>query len=251
MAEIFPTAPISGASRPAAESAADRVRPRTVCRCAPTTGETPTVHSVMAGTDTDGWLVLRDHPSWGAQVLVERYAGGMEPGHGAPADVGEQVGRRDHRRRPGRPRRDRTDAPVTHYVPGASESGYAGATVRHLLDMRSGIHFSEEYLRPRWPRCGCSSRRSAGRRGCSGRPRLVRGFLISLTRGRQHGGPFDYRSCETDVLGWVIESAAASGWPRGLRAGLVSDRGRVRRRTSASTPRAAACSTAGMSAHAG
>ncbi|RAF05730.1 hydrolase, partial [Burkholderia multivorans] len=37
---------------------------------------------------------------------------------------------------------------VTDYVPELAESGYAGATVRDILDMRSGIRFSENYLDP-------------------------------------------------------------------------------------------------------
>ena len=96
----------------------------------------------------DGWLVLRDHPSWGAQVLVERYPVGMDPatlhllmsvsksvvGITVGALVGQGV--------------IDTEALATQYVPALHESGYAGATVRNLLDMRSGIHFSEDYLDP-------------------------------------------------------------------------------------------------------
>ena len=33
-------------------------------------------------------------------------------------------------------------------MPALASSGYAGATVRNLLDMRSGIKFSEDYLDP-------------------------------------------------------------------------------------------------------
>lgn len=40
------------------------------------------------------------------------------------------------------------DALVTRYVPALNHCGYAGATVRHLLDMRSGIAFSENYKEP-------------------------------------------------------------------------------------------------------
>ena len=47
-----------------------------------------------------------------------------------------------------RGRRARARRPVTAYVPALAETGYAGATVRHLLDMRSGIAFSEDYLNP-------------------------------------------------------------------------------------------------------
>ena len=37
---------------------------------------------------------------------------------------------------------------VTEYVPELSHSGYAGARVRDLLDMRSGVRFSEAYTDP-------------------------------------------------------------------------------------------------------
>ena len=37
---------------------------------------------------------------------------------------------------------------VTEHIPEMLSSGYRGATVRHLLDMRSGIRFSEEYTDP-------------------------------------------------------------------------------------------------------
>ena len=36
-------------------------------------------------------------------------------------------------------------APVTTYVPEVSGSGYAGATIRDLLDMRTGVAFRETY----------------------------------------------------------------------------------------------------------
>ena len=35
-------------------------------------------------------------------------------------------------------------------------------------------------------------------------------YLTTLVRDREHGGPFSYRSCETDVLGWVCERAAGA-----------------------------------------
>ena len=38
--------------------------------------------------------------------------------------------------------------PVDQYVPELASSGYAGATVRHLLDMRSGARFLEDYTDP-------------------------------------------------------------------------------------------------------
>ena len=37
---------------------------------------------------------------------------------------------------------------MTTFVPALARSGYAGATVRHLLDMRSGVAFSDDYSDP-------------------------------------------------------------------------------------------------------
>jgi CubicO group peptidase (beta-lactamase class C family) len=43
-------------------------------------------------------------------------------------------------------------------------------------------------------------------------------FLLTLRQGSPHGGPFAYRSCETDVLGWACERAAGARMPE-----LLSD----------------------------
>ena len=96
-----------------------------------------TVGDVMAATATDGWIVAHH-----GKVLEEQYYGGMtaDSSHilmsvsktlvatvvGAlTRDIGLDV-----------------NAQLTHYIPALAESGYAGATVRNLLDMRSGIRFS-------------------------------------------------------------------------------------------------------------
>ncbi len=92
--------------------------------------------------------------------------------HAAPVDVGVEVHRRVCLRRSWRPRR-RLDpeAPITQYIPEIAGSGYDGATVRHLLDMRTGVAFSEAYEDPNaevrvierhmgwrpWPRAGVSA----------------------------------------------------------------------------------------------
>ena len=206
MAEIFPTVAISRGAGLAPRLPRIAYEPDGLPVRAPD-GDTLSVHSVMASTDTDGWLVVHDHPSWGAQVLVERYPDGMDPAtlhlmmSVSKSVVGITVGALVAQGVIA------TEAPVTHYVPELHESGYAGAVVRNLLDMRSGIHFSEDYLDPMAEvrvleqSFGWAPRRSPGV------PTTLRGFLLGLQQERPHGGAFDYRSCETDVLGWVIEGA--------------------------------------------
>ena len=55
--------------------------------------------------------------------------------------------------------------PVTDYVPALGNSGYGGATVRNLLDMRSGIRFSEGLPEPG---CRGPSDRAGDRLGTPG-----------------------------------------------------------------------------------
>ena len=38
-------------------------------------------------------------------------------------------------------------------------------------------------------------------------------FLLTLKQARPHGGAFQYRSCETDVLGWICEAASGVRMP--------------------------------------
>jgi CubicO group peptidase (beta-lactamase class C family) len=109
---------------------------------------------------------------------------------------------------------------VTHYVPALAGTGYAGATVRHLLDMRSGIRFSEEYTDPDAEVRLLEQAIGWAPRHTDAVPDSMYGFLATLTRAREHGGTFEYRSCETDVLGWVCESAAGARMS-GLLADLV------------------------------
>jgi CubicO group peptidase (beta-lactamase class C family) len=97
-------------------------------------------------------------------------------------------------------------APVTHYVPELSGSGFAVANVRHLLDMTDGVAFDEDYANPD----ADVHRYSAS----YWTPAVAKGgaheALARLAR-RDHrpGAGFSYRTPVADALGWVI--ARASG----------------------------------------
>lgn len=100
------------------------------------------------------------------------------------------------------------DQLVTDYVPELLESGYVNARVRNVLDMRSGIQFSEEYTDPEAEvrvmeqAFGWSPTTDGGVAGS------IYDYLCTLKAKSEHGGAFEYRSCETLVLGWVCERAA-------------------------------------------
>jgi CubicO group peptidase (beta-lactamase class C family) len=149
------------------------------------------VAEVIDDTYTDGFLVMHR-----GQVVTELYPGGMPAdrphilmsvsksvvGCLAAALVDNDL--------------LHTDRPVTDYIPELATSGYAGATVRDVLDMRSGVHFEENYLNPH------SDVHLLGES-----PDGVYAYLTGLVAEAQHGTRFLYRSAETDVLGWVCERA--------------------------------------------
>ena len=92
---------------------------------------------------------------------------------------------------------------VEEYIPELATSGYAGATVRNLLDMRTGARFLEDYGDP-------SAEIRQLDKWLLGDEGGLYAYLQQLGAERSHGGSFRYRSSETDVLGWVCERASGS-----------------------------------------
>ena len=108
---------------------------------------------------------------------------------------------------------------VTDYVPEVARTAYAGATVRQLLDMRTGLVFDENYLATEGPII--EYRKSTGWNPLAPdeAPSDLRSFYRHLTEAdRPHGGRFHYISVNTDLLGWIIERAAGRRY-----ADLMSD----------------------------
>jgi hypothetical protein len=100
-------------------------------------------------------------------------------------------------------------APVTTYVPEAGASGYAGATVRHLLDMRTGVAFRETYAELD-AEVRVMERSMGWRPAEPGDPAGAYPYLITLGRAGPPGGDFTYRSADSDMLGWVCERASGT-----------------------------------------
>lgn len=117
--------------------------------------------------------------------------------------------------------RDRLDlqAQATHYVPELAATAYKGATVRDLLDMRTGVGFPEDYtetegLYVRYRKSTGWNPREPGEE-----PSDLRSFYREMTEVEgKHGGPFHYVSPNTDLLGWIMERATGTRY-----ADLVSD----------------------------
>ena len=168
-------------------------------------GSTGTVGDILDDTVTDAYAVLQD-----GALVAEGYqsTGGPHRTHavfsvtksvvGCVAGILADRGLLD------------LDRDVVDYVPELAGSGYAGATVQHVLDMRSGVRFREEYTNPesevrRLDRWIAADPSAPGERA-----RGLYPFLEGLRAEAPHGSRFLYRSAETDVLGWVCERAASA-----------------------------------------
>lgn len=96
-------------------------------------------------------------------------------------------------------------ASVASLVPELAHSGFADATVRQVMDMTTALDFSEEYTDPNSGIGGYS--RAAG---FVPAPADYAGagdawsFLQGVAANGTHGDAFTYRTCNTDVLNWII-----------------------------------------------
>jgi len=171
-------------------------------------GSPSTVAEVFADTFTDAYVVLHD-----GELVAEWYGreGAQDQPH-ALMSVSKSVLGCVAAALVDRGRLD-VDRLITDYVPELAGSGYAGALVRQVLDMRSGVRFVEEYANP------LSDVRVLGewlgwRPDGHSDPRGLYPFLTTLQAEAPHGSRFLYRSAESDVLGWVCERAAGEPMAR-------------------------------------
>ena len=97
------------------------------------------------------------------------------------------------------------DAPMADLIPELSGSGFADATLRQVMDMTTALDFSEEYTDPNSGIGAMSNALGLTPRapGYSG-PTDVYAYLPTIRKNGEHGERFTYRTCNTEVLGWVI-----------------------------------------------
>lgn len=156
----------------------------------------------FASVETDGLLVMHR-----GKVVVERYYNGM---HQNTLHLSQSVAKSVTAAAAGvlvgRGLID-PDAPLSTYVPELMACAYADATVRNVLDMTSGVLFSEEYtamdseIAKLDVACGWKSY------GEPDWPKTVWELILSLKRKEcEHGASFRYRSIETDVLAFVMQA---------------------------------------------
>ena len=160
----------------------------------------------LAANYTDGILVLHR-----GQIVYERYFGALaaERPHIAFSVTKSFVatlaatlvaeGALDERRM------------VASYLPELKVSGIGDATLRQLLDMTTGLDYSEDYTDPKsdvWnmSRAGGFLARPPDYRG----PDSFFDFLKTLKKSHAHGEKFAYKTANTDTLGAILRRTSGT-----------------------------------------
>lgn len=156
---------------------------------------------------TDGMLILHE-----GRVVYERYFGCLdEDGKhaamsmtksltGLLAEIMVVEGTLDDR------------ALVSEIVPEIGSSAFASATVRQVMDMTTGLRYSEDYSDPKadiWAYSAAASPlpKPEGYVGPNG----YWEYLQQVQPEGNHGEAFHYRTINSDMLGWII--SRVSGKP--------------------------------------
>ena len=168
-------------------------------RVEPDRGEPLTLAQFLTETQTDAFVVLQR-----GALIAEHYAHGMTP---ASPHILMSVSKSMLGLLFGSLGID-AERPVTDFVPEVANTAYKGATVRHLLDMRTGVAFAEDYLATSGPIVEYRKATGWNPLAPGDTPSDLHSFYQHLMeREAAHGGRFHYISPNTDLLGWVIERA--------------------------------------------
>ena len=154
----------------------------------------------LAANYTDGIVILHE-----GAVVYERYFGCLDESgqHGAMSVtksltglLGEMLvaeGTLDE------------TATVVAIVPELADSAFGDATVRQVLEMTTGLRYSEDYADPdadvwKYGAAGNPLPKPADYTG----PRSYFEYLQTVRKEGEHGDAFAYKTINTDALGWII-----------------------------------------------
>ncbi|MEJ8846188.1 serine hydrolase [Variovorax rhizosphaerae] len=164
-------------------------------------GPTMTWEQALAANYTDAVVVLHR-----GRIVYEKYHGAMSPQTrhiamsvtksfvGTLGEVLVAEGKLD------------PTAKVAQYIPELKDSGYGEVTVRQVMDMTTGVKFSENYGDQNaeiwtYSRAGGLLPRPAGYTG----PQSFYDFARTVQKDPAAvAGAFRYQTVNTDVLGWLI-----------------------------------------------
>lgn len=93
------------------------------------------------------------------------------------------------------------DDPIVRYLPRFRGTAYDGVTVRHLLQMASGVEWNETYTDPR------SDRRRMLEAQIGQQPGAILDLMAALPRAATPGTRWNYSTGETHVAGALVRAA--------------------------------------------
>ncbi len=160
----------------------------------------------LAANYTDGVLILHD-----GKVVYERYFGCLEEDGkhaamsmtksitGLLAEILVAEGRLDEGSR------------VEEIIPEIGGSAFANATVRQVMDMTTGIKYSEDYSDPNadiwlYSRAASPLPKPADYQGPDG----YFEYLQQVKPEGRHGDAFHYKTVNSDMLGWIVSRVAGA-----------------------------------------
>lgn len=162
--------------------------------------ETMTWEQSLGANYTDGIVVLHR-----GRIVYERYLGVLKESgqHGAMSVTKSVMGTigaalvAEGKLDPGKK--------VAEYVPELAKSAFGDATVRQVLDMTTGLKFSEDYADPKaevWQHAAAGNPLPKPKDYTG--PRSYFEYLQTVQHEGKHGEAFGYRTVNSDVLGWII-----------------------------------------------
>lgn len=207
VADILPTVPVSRGDGPVRHLSRHEQDLDSLDVVGPA-GEALSLAAFLEATHTDGFLVLKH-----GAIAYERYFNGMNESTlhlsqsvaksftGAVAGVLAGRGVID------------ISAPLTDILPELQATPYRDATISHVLDMTSGVRFTEDYTDP-FSDMGRADVASGWKPVPPGGdpkfhwPKDMFELILGLDALEcPHGSRFSYRSIETDVLAFALERA--------------------------------------------
>ncbi len=170
--------------------------------------ETMTWQGSLAANYSDGVLILHK-----GMIVYERYFGCLDEAgkHGAMsmtksmtgllAEILVAEGHLDDAQT------------VASIVPELSDSAFGNATVRQVMDMTTGLAYSEDYSNPNadiwvYSRAASPLPKAADYAGPDG----YFEYLQTVKPEGRHGDAFHYKTINTDALGWIISRVSGTSF---------------------------------------
>lgn len=105
------------------------------------------------------------------------------------------------------------------YIPELKNSAFGDATIRQILDMTTGLKYSEDYSDLNAEIWSFSAAGNPFTKHDAGGPTNYYDYLVTVQKEGIHGEVFSYKTVNTDVMGWIVSRVTGKSIPE-----LLSER---------------------------